>query len=42
MFGPCVWVIFWIQGKKRSGFISPPRSDTDCTVTSWIGDTAPW
>lgn len=40
MFGPSVWVIFWIQGKKRSGFISPPRSEIDCTVTSWIGDGA--
>ena len=27
-------------GKKRSGFISPPRRDTDCTVTSWIGEGA--
>ena len=38
MFGPSIWVIFSIQGKNFFGSISPPRSDTDCTVTSWIGD----
>ena len=38
MFGPSIWVTFSIHGKNFFGSISPPRSDTDCTVTSWIGD----
>ena len=38
MFGPSAWVIFSIHGKNFFGSSSPPRSDTDCTVTSWIGD----
>ena len=42
MFGPSSCVTFSIHGKKRFGSISAPRSDTDCTVTSWIGDIAPW
>ena len=38
MFGPCVWVMFCIHGKNFAGSISPALSDTDFTVTSWIGE----
>jgi hypothetical protein len=38
MFGPSIWVIFSIQGKNFFGSISPPRSEIDFTVTSWIGE----
>lgn len=37
MFGPSVWVIFWIREETiRIHFA--PRSEIDCTVTSWIGE----
>lgn len=38
IFGPCVWVMFWIHGKNFAGSISPVRSETDFTVTSWMGE----
>ena len=41
MLGPSAWVIFWIQGKNFFGSISPARSETDWTVTSWMADSPP-
>ena len=42
MFGPSICVTFSIHGRNFRESISPPRSDTERTVTSWIGAAAPW